>query len=1404
MKALPCLGLILACVVCPAVRGHAQLSPRLQQLRNPVFDHITSEHGLSGDAVLAILEDSRGFMWFGTQGGGLCRYDGKRILVYRHEEENSASISGNDISSLAEDSRRNILWIGTDKGLDAYDYSTGRFMHVLPDSADTTSLSKPRALCQDRDGSLWIAADGGLLQMQSESGGRRKIVRHVSDPGDSNSLNSNTILDLHRGVDGEIWIATGRGLHRFDSQSKKFRRFLFPAKAGELNRLNVVLGIESSNDGFLWLATNDGLVRFDTRKLLLQAIKTKLTDLTGKQLSSIVRDRDGNLWIGVAFRQLFVLDVETLQTIPLIPDPSDPKGLGSNAVACFYVDRHGSVWIGTLEKGISKLEVSRNKSTRLLHRPGDVNSLCGNVVFGLLEDIRGNLWIGTTRGLDMYDRRRGRFAHHVHNPENPWTLSNNCIVSITMDREGTIWAGSDHGLNRIDPVTGRTTRYYNEPKPPHLLARNAVSAVHQDMTGRIWVGTGVGLQLLDTLERKFETPLVFAVISGILEDRDGKTLWVGTTDKGLYRVDIGTGEVKRFSVDPRDRASTNEHNIQDLREDAVEPETFLWLATFGGGLYRFDKVSEKFTSFTERSGLADNTTVSLEFDKRGFLWVGTMKGISRFDPRTATVRNYDSRDGITNGEGNGHAILRTASGEIVLGTMRGVTIFHPDSVRDNPHIPPIVLTEIRIANRPVLPGGPNSPLEKTITETREIVLSYLDNIISFEFAALDFVVPSKNQYAYKMEGFDNDWIYSGSVRSATYTNLDPGTYLFRVKGSNNDGVWNEHGLSLSIVITPPWWKTSWAYVTYVIGLGAILYLFYRVRMRRLVLAHQVQLEHLEAEKMHELDRIKSRFFANISHEFRTPLTLILGPARQILEGSKEEETKTKADLIHRSARKLNQLVSELLDIAKIEGGEMKLKARPTNMVSAVNDITLSFQPLAERKKIALTVRSDNSEVIAWMEREKLDKILSNVLSNAFKFTPEGGHVDVSLRATPRRGERCNLTTQEEIASSLESTPRNDRVPEGFVTITVTDTGIGIPADQLDKIFDRFYQVDSGHTREHEGTGIGLSLTKELVELHKGRIEVESQEGKGSSFKLIFPLGRDHLKPEEICGEEAEEVHVPAERERVEVEDEPGTDARSSGGSALPTLLLVEDNADVRKYISMILEDHYRIIEAKNGEEGLDKACREIPDLIISDIMMPKMDGFELCRRLKSDTRTSHIPLIMLTAKATIGDKISGLELGADDYIMKPFEASELKARIRNLLDQRKRLQKYFREHGLFGIEESDIASVDQKFLQKAAHVIQEHLSDVSFGVEAFAEEMAVSRSLLFRKMEALVGEAPSELIKRTRLNKAAKLLEANAGNVSEIALEVGFSNPSYFAECFRKQFGVTPTRYNNSHSNSPS
>ena len=646
-------------------------------------------------------------------------------------------------------------------------------------------------------------------------------------------------------------------------------------------------------------------------------------------------------------------------------------------------------------------------------------------------------------------------------------------------------------------------------------------------------------------------------------------------------------------------------------------------------------------------------------------------------------------------------------------------------------------------------------------------MNYDDKVFSFEFASLDFHAPNKNKYAYKMEGFDRDWIYVGAdYRQVTYTNLDPGEYVFRVKGSNSDGYWNEAGASIKIIILPPWWRTNLAYFIYFLLIGSIVYFTWKAQLRRIKIKHEYEMSKFESQKLHEVDELKTRFFTNISHEFRTPLTLILGPAKDIIGSAKEIKIKQNAGVIRRNAVRLLSLVNQLLDLSKLEAGRMKLQAREENIIPLLKGLVLSFSSYAERKKITLRVNTIEEKVNVFLDRDKIEKIVNNLLSNSFKFTPEGGKIYLTI---------------EKLIKEIE--------------IRISDSGVGIPKEEIPQIFDRFFQVDGSHTREQEGTGIGLALTKEFVELHKGKIDVQSEEGKGTTFIVRIPLGKEHLLPEEISEKEKEYMGdklILEPEDDITSKEENKIDVDLANKNSLPLLLIVEDNSDVRNYIKDNLNKEYKVLEAIDGEDGWNKSIEQIPDLIVSDVMMPKMDGFKLCEKLKTDERTSHIPVILLTAKAAKEDKMEGYETGADDYIMKPFEPDELRARIKNLILQRKRLHEHFQKQGLLELNKTNITPVDKKFIQKVYDTINAHISDAGLSMDAFAGHLNISKSLLHKKIVALAGEPPGELIRRVRLQKAAELIDKKFGNLSEVALEVGFNNPAYFSECFKKQFGVAP------------
>ena len=712
-----------------------------------------------------------------------------------------------------------------------------------------------------------------------------------------------------------------------------------------------------------------------------------------------------------------------------------------------------------------------------------------------------------------------------------------------------------------------------------------------------------------------------------------------------------------------------------------------------------------------------------------------------------------------------------------FGGIKGLNYFYPNEIKDNPYVPKIALTNLKLGDHYISIKDENSVLKRTFSETDELVLSYTEDVITFEFTSLDYSAPNKNRYAYKLENFNEDWIYSGSLRSATYTHLPFGEYVFRVKGSNNDGVWNEEGITLNLIITPPWWSRWWTYIIYSFLFLSILYIIRRYELNRLKLKNQLKVEKIEIDTLRNLDQLKSHFFANISHEFRTPLTLILGQIESVLSSNIETKEKGKLQVATRNARRLLTLINQLLDLSKLEAGSMELNAGQHNIVSFLKSLFYSFESLADNQKITLRFENQLENIPVVFDPDKMEKVFYNLISNAFKFTSAQGEIKVSLKI----------------------------IEPSKVEICVKDTGIGIPADRISHIFDRFYQIDSSSTREQEGTGIGLALTKELVELHRGKICVKSELNEGTVFIIHLPLGElktnKELSPEKSTNYSTF-VDIPDDNEtELILNDEhwelniSNSDTKILVTGQNEIVLIAEDNADVRAYIREQLENDYKILEAKNGEEGFSIAQNEIPDLIISDVMMPKKDGYQFCKEIRNDEKTSHIPIIMLTAKAGLDDKIEGLETGVDAYLTKPFSARELRVRVKNLIYQRKQLRKRFSKSIILKPSDVSAVSVDQIFLEKTIRTIEKHFEDEQFGVEKLADEMNMSVSQLNRKLNALVDQPPGQLIRSFRLQRAADLLKQNAGTVAEICYRVGFNDQAYFSRAFKKQFGTSPSEY---------
>ena len=1353
------------------------------------FDRLSIRDGLSQKDVYALVQDRQGFMWLGTR-YGLNRYDGYTFSVYRNIPFDAASLSDNWVLSLWED-RTEGLWVGTLRGLNRLDPATGRVVRYRHDPDEAHSLSHDLiwTIYEDRDGTLWVGTEGGLNRFDRATGLATRYLYSGRLPREQRSdvlygiaAEPEARPHVIRGLcddpaDPEVlWVGTERGLLRFDAQTGDYTRYMpDPDDPDRSIVMDVAPGPAAA--GILWVTTNGGgLYRFDTRTRHFTAYRH---------------------------------------------DPHVPTSVGSDKLGSLYVDRTGVIWAGSFGHGMSKFHPAKGGFVWYRHVPGLPNSLSHGDVWTVHEDHTGALWIGTNAGLNRLRRETGTFTHYVHDPRDPYSLSSSNINFVFEDRTGTLWVGTyGGGLNRLDPGSGRFVHYRHDPGDATSLGNDFVSYLFEDRMGTLWVGTwGAGLHAFDRATGRFTryrhnpkdaSSLSDDRILDIYEDAAAR-LWVGTYD-GLNQfipgpstalstgsaegANPGGGRFLRYRHDLAEEDGLSHPGVYAIHERAREPGV-LWLATPGGGLNRLDTRTGAFTHFTEQDGLSNNRVLSILEDDAGRLWMGTADGLSRLDPEDATFRTYTVNSGLQVKEFNPLSYFKGHSGELFFGGVDGLQAFFPDQIVEDPTPPPVVLTDLKLFNKPVSVGA-GSTLPRPLSQMEAIRLGHRQKMITFEFVALHYLSPAQNQYAYRLDGFDEDWVMAGPQRSATYTNLHPGAYVFRVKAANSDGVWNEEGTSVRLVILPPFWRTPWFYGLCLLGLFSVAFLGYRMRVSNLkararalealvedrtqALVVEKQKTEEQAQRLLEMDATKNRFFANVSHEFRTPLTLVTGLLEDLLAGAQgplAPALQEQHRRILRSARRLLRLVNQLLDLAKLESGRMELHRQPGDFVAFLRDLVRAFVPLAERRQLTLRFQTEWASQPLSFDPETLEKAFSNLLSNALKFTPEGGKVWVTL----------GIRMVGEV-----------RVVEAVVK----DTGPGIPRAALPRLFDRFEQVAGATTRAQGGTGIGLALAKELVEQHGGRILVESEPGFGSAFIVRIPFISFSGEKEIIDVDEEAEIWASTEEiedsEWVVADDARPFDSEPPSSEPFkifgePKILIVEDNAEVRGYLRTHLEATYRILEAADGAAGLATAREAQPDLILSDVMMPEMDGHALCRALKADEQLRTIPVVLLTAKAGEQETVYGLESGADDYIVKPFSVRELKARVAALIRARRQAQRQFSREIVVQPAGITIQPEDEAFLERVLAVVEARLGESSFSAGAMADAVGLSRRQLERRLAEAAGETPAELLRRMRLERARQLLGARSGTIAEVAYAVGFRSPAHFSKAFRKAFGVSPSAF---------
>lgn len=1358
--------------------------PATAQQQDINFTSLTTKDGLSSNSINAILKDRYGLMWFGTE-DGLDKFDGTNFTVYRHIQGNAASLQANEILSLHEDRNGN-LWVGTGGGsLSLFDRKKDRFIH-FPSNTNQNAIGSNviRGICSDEAGKIWIAHYSGVNILDPETGRISPLPPLPGRTGPSSIQSGNFIIKDHK---GNIWIGTDEGAFQYNPANHSFRHFAHFAEDNASLSHNHVNAIAEDQKGNIWIGTSDGLslLRPGSNGFVnFKHSKDNNGTLSSNLINSIADDGE-QLWIGTG-AGLDILDSKTGAITRYGLDYRNIHSLTGQAVRTIYMDRQGGYWLGTVRGGIDKYDKNLNLFDLVLSNVFDEKGLNEPVVTSFAESSNGNVYVGTEgRGISLFDRKAKSFRYFDIKSERRGADNRLLVLALMMSSKNQLLIGTyQDGLFIWDPLTEGYQHLMQGTKQEDLNS-NDIFCIKEDRKGNIWVGTnGGGINVLNSekkvIVRYTPSPQrandaylpINGYIRDIKEDREGN-IWIATHGGGIA---VYQPSSEKFTVYNTTNSKLPIDKVQTLLEDS---RGAIWVGTFGGGLSLFDKKSRQFLTITEREGLQNSTIYKIVEDRSGLIWVSTNKGISSIDARTKKISNYNYHNGVQYNNFVRGSGLRLSDGTLFFGGLEGFNYFNPDHLRKNTIIPPVLLTDLKVSNQSVA-ASEDGPIKEQISVAREVTLDYKQNF-ALSFVALNYTSPEQNQYAYMLENYDKHWTYTGTSNMASYTNLDPGKYVFRVKASNNDGVWNTEGASIVVIVKPPFWRTLYAYIFYVLAaVGLVLYFRHKgiQRLKKKFALEQeknhAEQERKETERIRELDRLKIKFLTNLSHEFRTPISLILGPVDKLLSEEKNRQSFQQLQLIKRNGRRLLNLVNQLLDFRKMEEHELKLQASEGELVSFVREVSSSFEDLSERKKIHFSFNSRFEKLYTSFDHDKLERILFNLLSNAFKFTLEGGSIRLDM-------------------DMLDSGAGDPAKP--WVSIKVSDTGIGIPEDTKEKIFDRFFQNTTVASILNQGTGIGLSITKEFVKMQGGTIHVDSEPGKGTTFEIHLPFVvtdssetvQKQLSEDNQAAKEPEPVEQPAE---MVAETDPVKTKMD-----MPAVLLVEDNEDFRFYLKDNLRLHYKVLEAADGKEGWQKALAHHPQLIVSDISMPHMNGIELSRKIKADKRTGHIPVILLTALTREEDQLKGLETGASDYITKPFNFEVLHAKIKNLLVLNSNLKNTYTKHIKILVPEIKIESEDEKLLHTIMLYLEQNLTNPQLSVEELSRHVGMSRSSLYNKLLQLTGQTPVEYIRSVKLDKAAVLLEKSDMNVAEIAYSVGFSTPTYFTKSFKAKFNMLPSEY---------
>ena len=1326
------------------------------------YETITTGQGLSQGLINDMIQDREGFIWIATK-GGLNRYDGYSFKVFTTDPQDTSSIGSNAVSSLLEDGKGR-LWIGTyDGGVNVYNKRTGRFLRIVQASGLSSNRIEA-AMAELPDGRVLVSPQGGSMNLISLTDAGKPVISALNVPG------GRTVKGILKDEKGFTWInCTDNSIFIFNPSTQ---------------------GFDVLYDGSHFTSLVEKTGRSVSAKFsealgprVIPTLRMDFIDSSGQLQPGIIgKEGDGELVIdhrlplrtGASGCNFYDFNgVKAGDNIDDVYARNLKTNVRDQNIKCLLLDRSGVLWVGTMGHGIYKylirndrfhailpklsiqrltiwnndmLYVQGWRSATLLTPTGEErvipvdSAIADSRAFAqVLQTKNGDYWVYRRWDKKMFRYMADkRLIAAYDGPAN--TMPTEQLQPLIEDSRHRIWVcGANGSLARVDPASGSQSKFIVDIAPyTGTTALTQTTAFYEDGQGIFWMGSEHGFARLE------------------------------------FTGDTSSPAIKWFKNDPGNNKSLSYNYVSWFMDDPVDPG-YLWVCTKGGGLNRMEKSTGTFIHYTTRQGLPNDVVYGVLADKAGNIWGSTNKGIfcllaaKEKADELPVLRVFTTSDGLQADEFNTNAIAKLSNGNLAFGGVNGINVFDPQKVLTSSYSPNVYITAIQIGNKVVVPGDETGVLKETIEQTPSITLSHLQDVLTLEFSSLDLTAPAQNKYRYQLGGIDKGWVESGTRRTATYLHLPAGKYTFTVQGSNNQGLWSNKTAELQITVLPPWWRTWWAYIIYALLIVLAIRAYLRFNVNKAKLKSQLNFEQVEAKRVKELDTIKTQLYTNITHEFRTPLTVVLGMAQQVID-KPGDQFETRMDMIVRNSRSLLNLVNQLLDLSKLETGKMQLHLSHGDIIHFLRYLVESFHSLAESQQKQLHFLTDIDALHMEYDREKIRQIVSNLLSNAIKFTPEKGNIYISVAENASPGNTGRHT----------------------LIIKVKDTGIGIPEDQQQYVFDRFYQLDNSHTRKTDGTGIGLALTKELVKLMDGDVTVKSPPAgafKGSEFTVQLPLKKTAPTPA---------IPYP------DIVAPPSTtlsiDEEKNGG--MPLILLVEDHPDVVAYIASCLPE-YRLAVGKDGREGLDIATELIPDLIISDVMMPLMDGFELVSKLRHNDNTSHIPVIMLTAKADINSKIEGLQQGADAYLEKPFNKEELLVRIKKLLEMRKDLQQYYlRTAGIYREETPAAppvvpheAKVEDSFVTRVREAIEQNLTDTNFTVERLSKLVFMSHSQLHRKLDALTGYSPNKFIRMIRLKRAKELLQDPANSIASVALDCGYNDPGYFARVFKQEYGVTPQEW---------